>query len=57
MLLAPKPTPPSDNLVADHHPALAPKLESGKQAKQLPAAIVLLNQRRQSIGGKELKDF
>jgi hypothetical protein len=51
------PAPPLDDLAADHHPALAPKPESGKQARQLPAAIVLLNQNRQSIGGKELKDF
>jgi hypothetical protein len=51
------PKPPSDDLVAAHHPAPALKPESGKQARQLPAAIVLLNERRQSTGAKGFKDF
>jgi hypothetical protein len=49
--------PPSDDPVAVHHPAPAPKPESEKQARHLPAAIVLLNERRQSIGAKGFKDF
>jgi hypothetical protein len=56
-LFAMPPEPPSDDLVAGRHPALAPKPESGKQARQLPAAIVLLNDRRHSTGAKGFKDF
>jgi hypothetical protein len=56
-LFAMPPEPPSDDLVAAHHPAPAPEPESGKQARQLPAAIVLLNERRQSTGAKGFKDF
>jgi len=56
-LFAMPPEPPLDDLAAAHHPAPAPKPESGKQARQLPAAIVLLNKRRQSTGAKGFKDF
>lgn len=51
------PEPRLGDLVATHHPAPAPKPESGKQTRQLPAAIVLLNERRQSTGAKAFKDF
>lgn len=56
-LFAVPPEPPSDDLIAAHHPAPAPKPESEKQARQLPAAIVVLNERRQSTGAKGFKDF
>jgi hypothetical protein len=56
-LFAMPPAPPSNDLAATHHPTPTPKPESGKQARQLPAAIVLLNERRQSIGAKGFKDF